>query len=218
MSEEEFRTSSDGGSGNSAVSSHLRAPFRGTVFEFDVAEGEVIAPERVLMSISDLSTVWVLADIYDKDIGHIENESELEFLVEAYPEMIFRGRITYLGDSVSPQTRTLNLRAELPNRGRKLKLGMYGKVRIPLGTERELTAVRIAALQTVGEEKIVFVQLGSDRFERRVVTTGPVERDWIGIDEGTAVGEKGLFGLSGPWAQSFFRSWMRGRLRSITYV
>jgi cobalt-zinc-cadmium efflux system membrane fusion protein len=190
LSEERLEIASDAEPGNSAVSSHLRAPFSGTVIEFDVAEGEVIAPERILMSISDLSTVWVLADIYDRNIGLIEDETELEFLVEAYPGLTFGGRITYLGDSVSPETRTLKLRAELPNPGRKLKLGMYGEVRIPLGTERELNAIPITALQTVGEEEIVFVQISSNRFERRVVTTGPREQDWIGIEEGIAVGEK----------------------------
>lgn len=187
LTEEEFESAGDS---SLDLSSHLRSPFSGTVIEFDVAEGEVIAADRVVMSISDLSTVWVHADVYERDIGKIEQKGEVEVLIPAYLEQIFRGSITYLGDTVDPETRTVRVRAELPNPQRKLKLGMYGKVRISLGTQRELPAVPVEAIQEIGGEAIVFVQIEPGRFERRVVRTGPKEGGWISIEEGLAAGEE----------------------------
>lgn len=167
----------------------LRAPFSGTIIEYEVAEGEIISPERVLMSVSDLSTVWVLADVYEKDIGLVRKGVEVDILFESYPDRVFKGRITYLGDVVDAKTRTVKVRCEAPNPGRHLKLGLFARIRIPGSASQKLPAVPVSAIQSVEGQKVVFVKTSKGLFEKRVVRTGPERNRWVAVEQGIEAGE-----------------------------
>lgn len=188
LSEEELQPNS---TGDTFPVQHtiLRSPFSGTIIDYEVAEGEVVSPERVLMSVSDLSTVWVLADVYEKDIGLVRKGVPVDLLFESYPERTFTGHITYLGDVVDARTRTVKVRCEVPNPGRQLKLGLFATIRIPGPTSRELPAVPISAIQSIEGDTIVFVQTSPGVFEKRSVKTGPEQNGWIPVYEGLEAGE-----------------------------
>ena len=167
----------------------LYAPFNGTVIGYDVAEGEVVAPERVLLTIANLATVWTMADIYERDLGAIRGARHAEIKFEAYPGQRFEGKITYLGDVLDPESRTVKVRCVVPNPDNLLKLGMFATIRIPTEEPRRLPAVPADAVQIIDGEPVVFVETSEGRFEKRSVRTGPERNRMIVIEQGLEVGE-----------------------------
>ncbi|MDA2924551.1 efflux RND transporter periplasmic adaptor subunit [Acidobacteria bacterium AH-259-L09] len=167
----------------------LKAPFEGTVTDYEVAVGELVSPERSLLTVADLSTVWVLADIYERDIGSVFESRTARVVTTSYPDEVFDAEITYMSDVLDPDTRTVKARCEVFNQSGRLKLGMFATIRIPRETARMLPAVPVSALQTIEGQSVVFVQLEEGRFEKRRVETGPQEGLWIGIKNGLHEGE-----------------------------
>jgi cobalt-zinc-cadmium efflux system membrane fusion protein len=177
-----------------AVPSHstltkLNAPFDGTVIGYDVAEGEVVAPERVLLTIANLGTVWTMADIYERDLGAILGARHAEINFEAYPGQRFKGRITYLGDVLDPESRTVKVRCVIPNPDSLLKLGMFATIKIPTEESRRLPAVPADAVQLIDGEPVLFVETSKGTFEKRAVRTGPERDRMVVIEQGLKVGE-----------------------------
>src|SRR5690606_31030077 len=105
----------------------LRAPFDGVVTKYDVAQGEVAEPERELFTVTDLSSVWVLADVYEKDITKVRAGTDAVVRVDAYPDQTFAGRVTYVSDLIEPQTRSAKARVVVDNPGAALKLAMFAR-------------------------------------------------------------------------------------------
>lgn len=165
----------------------VRAPISGVVVTREGAEGEVVGPEKVLVSIADLSRVWTLVDIYEKDLGQVRRGTAAEINVEAYPGETFRGTISYVSDLLDPETRTAKARVEIPNPQRKLKLGMFATVRLRArvadGTEA-VTAIPSTAIQQIDGQPSVFVKRNPTTFQRRKVKLGPASGDLIEIAEG----------------------------------
>ena len=167
----------------------LRAPFAGVVIDYDVSPGELVAPQRALLSVADLTTVWVLADVYEKNLGQVVGAETAEIKLVAYPERTFEGRITYFGDVLDPETRTLKIRCVVPNPDYLLKLGMFATVHLPTRTGRELPVVPTEAVQLIDGNPLVFVRIGERRFERRMVQTAREAGGMIVIEEGLEIGE-----------------------------
>lgn len=167
----------------------LRAPFDGVVIDFDVSPGELAAPQRVLLSVANLTTVWILADVYEKDLGKVVGAQSAVIELEAYPERTFEGRITYFGDVLDPETRTLKVRCVVRNPDYLLKLGMFATVRIPTRRSRELPVIPPEAVQMVDGNPVVFVKVGDGRFERRRIQTGREAEGMIVVEEGLEIGE-----------------------------
>lgn len=176
--------------GDLASLTTLRAPFSATVIEYKVAEGEVVSPDRPLLTLADLASVWVLADVYEQDLEAISSGKQVEVAARSYPSRSFKARVTSIGDVVDPQTRTVKVRCLADNPGHLLKLGMFVAVRIEKGEPRPVVTVPVSALQRVGQESVVFVQVDEDRFEKRLVRAG---MEWQGravIDAGLQPGER----------------------------
>ncbi|MCL6506854.1 MAG: efflux RND transporter periplasmic adaptor subunit [Bryobacteraceae bacterium] len=123
----------------------MTAPFSGIVIKYNVAEGEVIGPENELLTLADLSTVWVLADVYEKDIALIRQGQEARIMADAYPGQVFRGSITYVSDMLDPKTRTARVRCEVPNPDGRLKLDMFVSVELPTPVGRQALMVPSSA-------------------------------------------------------------------------
>lgn len=169
----------------------VRAPFGGVVTAADVAPGEVVDTERELFTVADLSTVWVIADVYQKDIAVVRPGQQGQITTETYPGESFAGRITYVSDVLDPGTRTAKVRCEVPNRDGRLKLQMFVTIGIPTTTVRtEAVVVPAAAVQQIDEDTVVFVQTGDDTFEKRVIQTGPSAAGWVSVVAGLATGER----------------------------
>jgi len=168
----------------------LNAPFAGVIIKLNVAQGEILATDREIITLADISTVWVLADIYEKDIGQLRTGQPCRVRVPAYPEEVFTGEVTYLGGLLDPQTRTGKLRCEVRNPDKRLKLEMFAGVEIPLAGRRMAVAVPQPAVQRIGERTVVFVPQGDALFEKREVELGEQFGEWWEIRSGLAVNEK----------------------------
>lgn len=179
------------GTGGHRIASHsvLRAPFSGVVTKFDVANGELVGPERELMTITDISTVWVLADVYEKDVAKVRPDTDVSIRVDAYPDRTFTGRLTYVSDLIDPQTRTAKVRCVVQNPDSVLKLDMFAKVSIPTTERRDGIVVPVAAVQQIDGNPVVFVRQSATRFQQRTVETGLTAGEVIEIRAGLRIGE-----------------------------
>jgi len=179
----------------------VRAPFSGVITATNVAPGEAVDTERELLTVADLSTVWVLGDIYQKDIASVRVGQRAEISSESYPNEKFLGRLTNVSDVLDPQTRTAKVRAEVPNADRRLKLQMFVTLLIPTAAERPALIVPTAALQEIDGDTVVFVQVNDDTFQKRVVQSGAGVGGLIPIVAGLKAGERvvieGAFMLKG---------------------
>ena len=167
----------------------LRSPFSGYVLEKNVLPGQYIGPEQNLYTIADLSTVWVLGDIYEQDMKNVRVGQPARMTLTAYPGENFDGRIDFIYPSVSQETRTLKVRIEFANPSNRLRPGMYAEVSITGGVE-EVLAVPADAVMDNGDMRYLFVVHDGMHFEPRLVTTGRETDDWIEIVSGVTDGEE----------------------------
>ena len=179
--------------------STLRAPFTGIVTKFDVATGEVVEPDKELFTVADISTVWVLADVYEKDISKIQRDGTVVIKVDAYPDRTFSGRITHVSDLIDPSSRTAKVRCVVENGDGALKLDMFAKVTLGTADERQALVVPSDAIQQIDNQSVVFVRQSDTRFERRDVQVGRRSGDLVeilgGLDAKQMVVGKGSFYL-----------------------
>ena len=167
----------------------LRAPFDGVITKYDVAQGELVEPERELFTVADLSSVWVLADIFEKDIAKIRTGLGATVRVDAYPDRTFSGSVTHIGDLIDPQTRTAKARVVLANTDSALKLDMFARVSIPTRADDDLVLIPAGAVQTIDNQAAVFVPQENNRFLKRDVELGPASDGWVVIKSGLKAGE-----------------------------
>lgn len=174
----------------------ITAPFDGRVILRNVTKGEVVEVTHRLFTIADLSTVWALADIPEKDIPFIqkaertEGRQIVEVRLNAYPDEVFHGTVTYVGDVLDVATRTMNLRLELPNPDLKLKPEMYATVRVYSRPTTGALTVPDNAIQRDRERRFVFVSRDSRTFEARDVKLGDSNGNQVTIVEGLHEGEQ----------------------------
>ena len=167
----------------------IYSPIRGYVVEKMAVRGLKVMPGMNLYQIADLSTVWVLADIYEYEIPFIKVGQEATVMLSYYPGEAFKGRVTYIFPYLTPETRTVKVRLELPNPGGKLKPQMYANVELQSGYGKQLTVPEEAVLDA-GAEKVVFVAHAGGYFEPRQVELGAKAQDRYIVLSGLKEGEK----------------------------
>ncbi len=169
----------------------ITAPLDGTVIEKDVVLLEHVTPQMQLFQIADLTTVWLQADVFEKDLPLLYGlaEKTLEFRAGSYPDRKFTAQVTYTGDLVDEQTRAVRLIAAAENPERLLKPGMFVEARLPKPQRAPALALPESALQRHDDQTFVFVQTGADRFERRDVETGAAVDGQVEIVSGLKPGE-----------------------------
>jgi membrane fusion protein, heavy metal efflux system len=168
----------------------VRAPITGVVTDISVVPGDYRAAvssaadvTTPLMSIADLSTVWVSSDVPEPFMRHIRVGETCEIALVAYPGEKFTGRVARVGSTLDPQTRTLKVYVDLPNPARRFVPEMFGTMR-HTGTPRLLPVVPVAAIVQEYGHSEVFVERAPGQFERRVVTTGVRTGDLVSITNG----------------------------------
>lgn len=178
--------------GTHRTASHnvLVAPLSGVITRFDVSSGEVVDREKELFTIVDTSTVWVLADLYEKDLGQVRAGGEAQITVASYPDKTFTGKITYVSDFLDPASRTAKVRCVLLNRDGRLKLDMFAAVELPTTEAGKTLAVPAEALQQMDAETVVFVQRDPTHFEKRVVQVSQRGEGWVELPVGVRKGER----------------------------
>ncbi len=184
-------------SGHTASHSVLRAPFPGVVTSQHAVGSEVVEQGTELLAITDMSSVWVLADVYEKDLSQIRAGQPVRVRVASYPGKTFAGRITYVADVIDPKTRTAKVRCVVGNESGLLKLEMFATVEIPIGRANSVLAVPISSIQQIDGQPVVFVRVSDNRFQKREVQTGLESQNYTeirsGLREGEPVADRGSF-------------------------
>lgn len=167
------------------------APIGGEVVERLVSPGQVVqAGQTQAFTISDMGTVWVLANVYQGDLAYVHVGDSVVVQTDAYPDR-FRGRISYISAALDPNTRTLQARIVVDNPGEKLKKDMYCTAVITAGVIRNAIAVPDAAvLRDDQNNPFVYVQTGANEFGRRSVTIGESRDGKTQVLTGLAAGDK----------------------------
>jgi Cu(I)/Ag(I) efflux system membrane fusion protein len=176
--------------GKARQSITLRAQASGVVMEKRAVAGMRFMPGEMLYQIADLSSVWLLADVFEQDLGLVRQGQSVKIKVDAYPDQAFTGNVTFIYPSVMPETRTAKVRIELPNRGGLLKPAMYARVEIASGRGRgKVLAVPDSAVLDTGTRQLVLVQRGEGAFEPRPVKLGMRTDGYIEVLDGIKAGE-----------------------------
>jgi cobalt-zinc-cadmium efflux system membrane fusion protein len=167
------------------------APIAGEVVERLVAPGQVVqAGQTQAFTISDLSTVWVLANVYQADLGSVKSGEEVEVQTDAFPGS-FHGRISYVSPALDPATRTLQARIVVDNPGEKLKRDMYCTVTVTAAVQANALAVPNASImRDDNNQPFVYAISGTDQFGRRDVVLGQAQGNQTQIVKGIAPGDK----------------------------
>lgn len=178
----------------------VRSPIGGVITEKHAIVGELSDPAKSLYTVADLSSVWVLVDIHEKDLAKVRRGQAATVIVGAFPDQKFRGRITYLADLVDEATRTVKARVEVPNPGRKLKPEMFATVELAIAADASpVLAVPEEAVQEIDGNKVVFVAEKETEFEPRAVELGRASGGMVevvsGLKEGERYAVKGTFTL-----------------------
>ena len=194
LSDQDIKTLGGSEHGIHRTASHniLRAPFGGVIVKYEVSQGELVDRGKELFTVVDTSLVWVLADLYEKDIGLVTTGGECQVTVSTYPNQVFRGSITYVSDFLDPASRTAKVRCVVPNTDRRLKLAMFATVEIPVSGGRTALAVPIAALQRMNGDTVVFIQSDQTHFEKRSVHIGVRGEEWAEVISGLQRGERAV--------------------------
>jgi len=169
----------------------LLAPIGGEIVERLVAPGQVIqAGSTQAFTISDTSTVWVLANIYQADLAYVHRGDDVSVQTDAYPDT-FQGRISYISPALDPNTRTLQARIVVDNLGDKLKRDMYVIVTVIAGSIRNAISVPDAAVLRDDENQpFVYIAVASNQFGRRPIEIGQSEGGRTQILKGLSIGDR----------------------------
>ena len=177
----------------------VTSPVSGVVLEKTVTQGEMVNADKALFTVADLSTLWVVIDIYEKDISRLRLGSGVKVSVTSFPDKTFRGKIAYIGDVVDEKTRTEKARVTIDNSSGLLKPGMFATVLIETtggGTEH-LIAVPEEAVVVDGTKRYIFIQTTPEQFKRREIVAGRTIGNRVEVTEGLKEGEmvavKGAF-------------------------
>jgi cobalt-zinc-cadmium efflux system membrane fusion protein len=167
------------------------APADGVVVERLVNVGELVDPTKPLFTIGNFDTVWLKADVFEKDIAKVKLGQNIELRVDSFPDHVFKGKLDYLANQVDADTRTLAVRAAVVNQSGHLKPKMFARMKIIVGDQRVL-AIPSAAVQDTRLSKVVYVPKGNNQFEERKVKLGSqdYDSDYIEVLEGLKAGEK----------------------------
>jgi membrane fusion protein, heavy metal efflux system len=168
----------------------VRAPISGVVVEQNVSAGQLIQPGTTqCFVVSDIGTVWVLVNVYQKDLPYVHVGNTVTIQTDTYAEA-FHGRISYVAASLDPSTRTLQARIETNNPGEKLKKDMYVVATVNAGTIPNAIALPDAAVLRDSENQpFVYAAAGSNQFGRRAVTLGESLNGKTEITSGLKAGD-----------------------------
>jgi membrane fusion protein, heavy metal efflux system len=168
------------------------APIGGEVVERLVAPGQVIqAGATQAFTISNMSTVWVLVNVYQQDLPYVREGNPVTIQTDSYPGTQFYGKISYVGATLDPTTRTLQARIEVKNPQRRLKNNMYVNARVQAGkVANAITVPNAAVLRNAENEPFVYVLAGQNQFAMRAVTIGQVSEETTEITSGLAQGDR----------------------------
>jgi membrane fusion protein, copper/silver efflux system len=169
----------------------------GIVTERKVTQGQYVNAGEILFTVTDLSTIWVRADLYQPDLSSVRTGQSVEIISDSLPGTTLHGRVGFLDTSINPQTRTASARIEVPNPSMRLRPGMFVQAKFAAAAGHEVLAIPRSAVLDTGMRKIVYVVKGNGEFEGRQVQLGPAGTDYYpvlaGLKEGERIVSQGSF-------------------------
>ena len=168
----------------------LRSPTDGVVIEKAARAGMRFMPGEPLFQIADLSSVWIVANVFEQDLGLVRAGQTATVSLAAYPGREFTGKVTFVYPTVQPETRTARIRIELPNEGGLLKPDLYGTVEIAAGEAVAAVSIPESAVLDSGTRRVVLLELGRGAFEPREVELGVRGDGYVEVVKGLIGGER----------------------------
>jgi len=166
------------------------SPVSGIVTEKKAQQGMRFMAGETLYQITDLSSVWVIAEVFEQDLALVKPGAAATVSLDAYPGRRFTGRIGYIYPTLKAENRTVPVRVELANPGGLLKPAMFAQVELAVGSAAPVLAVPESAVLDTGLRKLVLVQLKEGRFEPREVELGAHAQDYVEVRKGLRAGEQ----------------------------
>jgi cobalt-zinc-cadmium efflux system membrane fusion protein len=166
----------------------IYSPRTGVISNRDADLGQLIDNTHGLFVVSDLSKVWLMADVYEKDIERIRVGDRAKVFVDSFPDKAFSGVVDYLASNVTPETRTLKVRVRVDNPQLFLRPKMFARVALQTG-ERTIVAVPSESVQKTGETYVTYVRTGDNRYRERKVDIGHTYGDFVEVVSGLRQGE-----------------------------
>jgi len=166
------------------------APVSGIVLEKKAVQGMRFMPGEMLYQIADLSSVWVVAEVAEQDIGSVKAGSVAQVNIAAYPDKHFEGKVDFIYPTLNTATRTVQVRVELANPNGLLKPAMFANVELAVSHGGKVLTVPASAVIDSGIRQIVLVQLAEGRFEPRTVKLGSRSENYVEVLDGIAEGEQ----------------------------
>ena len=187
ISDEQIRTLARSGESRRTLS--FRSPVAGIVTEKKAVQGMRFMPGDALYQVADLSSVWVIADVFEQDIALVRAGAKASVRINAYPDKLFEGKISYVYPTLNAATRTIPVRIELPNPELLLKPAMFAQVELPVSARGAVVTIPVSAVIDSGTRQSVLIELGAGRFEPRTVRLGARSEQRVEIVEGVREGE-----------------------------
>ncbi|MGD8617705.1 MAG: efflux RND transporter periplasmic adaptor subunit [Gammaproteobacteria bacterium] len=168
----------------------IYAPQDGVVSTLPVREGMFVKPADRVMSLADLSQVWLLAEVFERQADWVKVGQDADVVLPYQPGTQLEGRVEYIYPALDPKTRTLKVRLRFPNPDETLKPNMYANVKIYGGPLEDVIVIPLEALIRTGREERVVIDLGEGRFASRSVTAGIESGEWVQIVKGITPGDR----------------------------
>jgi Cu(I)/Ag(I) efflux system membrane fusion protein len=191
----------------------IYAPQDGVVSDLPIREGMFVKPSMTVMTLGDLSSVWLLAEIFERQSAWVEVGQLAEVSLSYLPGKTWQGKVEYIYPSLDPKTHTLKVRLRFDNPGEQLKPNMYANVKIFGGAKEDTIVIPLEGLIRSGREERVIIALGEGRFEARQVLVGIESGNYVEILNGVKAGDSIV--ISGQFLIDSEAS-MRGSLIRMT--
>jgi RND family efflux transporter MFP subunit len=168
----------------------IYAPIDGVVIERLANAGLNVDPSTKLFTIVDLGTVWIVADVYEKDLARVSIGASVSITTAAFPDRSLEGRVSYIDPQVSAATRTAKVRVEVPNPLGELRLGMYAAVLVRSPDAGGSIGIPRTAVQQVGDRQVVYLKSQQPgQFIQREVKISSIRGDWADVFSGLQPGD-----------------------------
>ena len=166
------------------------SPVDGVLMTKNVVVGQRVMPGDELYRLADVSTVWVMADVPEQDAGRVQPGDPVTITARALPGEVFTGKINFILPELKAETRTAQVRIELPNHGHRLLHQMYVDVTIDAGRGAPVLSIPASAIIDSGLRKVALVDLGSGKFKPQAITTGMAGNGYVEVIDGLKQGDK----------------------------
>lgn len=168
----------------------IKSPIAGIVVERNVVIGQLVDASTTAFRIINTSTLWADGQVYEKDVPRLSGKPGVTLTVTAFPDEVFHGRVIYVSPIVDEHTRTITIRASIPNRNGQLKPQMFGELHVPTGGDTRGLVIPAESVQKEDSNMYVFVAISDTTFERRGVSLGTAFDSMVEVKDGITPGER----------------------------